>query len=351
MSRRLAMRLLRHSIIPGWLGLYIPFMAFGYAITPKPGEPAPPIVARTIEGKPVDSSEFEGRVLIIQFVGTDHPRANDEIQRLAKVLRDSETAAVDPVWLIILSKSSDPSNVPALKPDDADPIIVHDADRGIFGRYDVVVLPTIVVVDNRGIVNYALPGPSIQFDLEMKEAILFAGGKISREDFENALHPENETEKRNRAKAEHLAQLAQKMIDRGMADSAGGLLEQAVSVDPKCLTARIGLGEICLSQKRFGDAATQFEKALEQNRLSIKASLGLVSSLIMLKPDESAGTEIPLRRADQILGSILERNPSNARAHYLKGLILERQEDLEQARKEYRNSVELLLEENGIWHQ
>lgn len=351
MNRRFAWRLLHLPILAGWLALCIPLLAFDYAITPKPGEPAPPIVARTIDGKPVDSSEFEGRVLIIQFVGTDHPRANDEIQRLAKVLRDSETASVDPAWLIVLSKSSDPANIPNIDPDDSDPIIVHDADRSIFGRYDVAVLPTIVVVDGRGIVNYALPGPSIQFDLEMKEAIMLAGGKITREEFENALHPGNETEKGNRSKAEHLAQLAQKMIDRGMADSAEGLLEQAVNIDPKCLTARIGLGEIYLSQKRYGDAATQFEKALEQNRLSINASLGLVSSLIMINPDESAGTEIPLRRANQILGSILERNPSNARAHYLKGIILENQDDLEQARKEYRKSVELLLDENGIWHQ
>jgi len=185
----------------------------------------------------------------------------------------------------------------------------------------------------------------------MNAAILFAAGKLSREQFEHTLHPGNETDQRNREKAEHLAHLAQKMIERDMADSAVDLLEQAVNTDPDCFTARLGLGEIYLRKNRFGEAATQFEKALAQNQLSINASLGLASALIAVEPQKEAGSDIPLKRAESILNDILKRNPSNAHAHYLNGLLLERNGKKDQARIEYRKSVELLLEANGIWHQ
>lgn len=191
----------------------------------------------------------------------------------------------------------------------------------------------------------------MQFEPDLSAALFFAAGQLTLEQFNQTLHPGTKIDQRNREKAEHLAHLAQKMIERGMADSAVDLLEQAVNTDPECFTARLGLGEIYLRKNRFGEAATQFEKALAQNKLSIDASLGLASALIAVKPQSQAGTDIPLKHAESILNEILQRNPSNARAHYLYGLVLQRNGRKNEAGIEYRKSVELLLEQNGVWHQ
>ncbi len=329
----------------------VPQLATARNIEPKVGDPAPIIAGRSIDDQKVDSSTLTGKVIIIQFVGTDHQRSMEEVTRLAELLRDPSIAAVKPEWLMILSKKSNPADINDLKPDDKKPTIIHDTNRELFERYGIVVLPTVVIVDERGIVAYFLPGPSLQFEPDIRAALLFAAGQITREQFEETLHPGSGTDKRTREKAEHLAHLAQRMIEQDMADAAVDLLEQAVNTDPKCFTARLGLGEVYLRKGRFGEAATQFEKALAQNKLSIDASLGLAAALIAVKPQVEAGAEVPLKRAETILDEIIQRNPSNARAHYLNGLVLERNGKIDSARIQYRKSVELLLEQNGIWHQ
>ena len=331
--------------------LEIPLFSYAKDVEPKQGDPAPIINQQSINGYTVDTASLNGQVIIIQFIGTDHQRSLDQVTRLNSLLQDQKLKEIKPVWLLILSSKSKSADLPDFKPNDHQPIIIHDENRELFGKYGIIVLPTTIVVDERGIVAYSLPGPSVQFEPDIRAAVFFAAGKLSREQFEHTLHPGNETDQRNREKAEHLAHLAQKMIERDMADSAVDLLEQAVNTDPKCFTARLGLGEVYLRKGRFGEAATQFEKALAQNKLSIDASLGLASALIAVKPQVEAGAEVPLKRAETILDEIIQRNPSNARAHYLNGLVLERNGKMDSARIEYRKSVELLLEANGIWHQ
>jgi Flp pilus assembly protein TadD len=219
--------------------------------------------------------------------------------------------------------------------------VLHDRDRTAFAAYQVSVLPSVVVIDPQGRVVHALAGLSPAFRDVVTDAVLFAAGRLSGEQLARTLHPtRGPAEAPGARRAARLTELGKQLSRSGMHDLAAEKFREALTVDPRCAAARVGLGRGAIQRRRLAEAEGHFRGALEVEPGSTEAALGLAAVLAM-----RGGGELP--QAEQHVRNVLARRPNDAEAHYLLGVILEESGKTKESMASYRKSAELLLERGG----
>ncbi len=314
---------------------------------PDRHEAIPLIQSTSLAGTVVDTSaaELRQRVVIIQFGGTDQANSLEQMTELSQLLATPALVNVDPLWLLVVSKMSDPTGIPDFDVNDGvKPVVIHDGDRKIFGDYKIVVLPTLVIADRNQHVVYTLAGPSMQFEVLAPAALRLATGELTQIEFDEILHPPTDAEKRSREKAANNVRLAERMMQRGLPDSADDLLRQAMELDPRSIAAPLKLGKLLCDAARYAEALPYYEKALELDPQSQDARLGLVASLLLNEENFEKGT-LPadplLRRIESILDRMVTDYPENPEAQYLQGVFFERQGDWQSAALAFKRAAAL----------
>jgi tetratricopeptide (TPR) repeat protein len=309
---------------------------------PRAGSEAPALELSDLNGRQLDGQSLEGRARVLIFGELYHHGTRDACVQVERVLNDPRLAAERITPILIIAQNLP---VPELR-QQAEGLpfvgmVLHDAGRRAFGDYRIAVLPTVVVVDARQRVVHSLPGMTSRFSDILVDALLVATGRLSRERFEQTLHPQAlESLSEEQSRADRTVQLAGQLARRGLDEMAQEKYAEALALWPTHVEARLGLGRLFIKNRRIADAETQYRKLLEADPDLAEAALG-----VAFVQAQRGGDELP--EAERVVREVLARDGSHARGHYLLGMIHEKRGREEDAAASYRRAAEILLQRHG----
>ena len=304
----------------------------------KHGAVAPPIKLNDLDGTAVSTDELRGRTLILIFGELYHGKTLEACRRVEKVAKDKRLRGETIVPILIVAQDLESEQLKSKATDDALPsIILHDLDRKAFETYRVAVLPSVVVVDKRGRVAHTIAAFTERFDDMTIDALLLAAGKLDLERFNQRLHPDRAAaQSPELIRAHRLTKLAGQLSRRGLVTMAEEKYAQALELRPDHAPAHLGMGSVQLKRRRWAEAEQSFRTVLSADPDSVEAAVGLAFVQAQRGGEELAPAAALVRR-------VLIRHESNPRAHYLLGLILEKQGNMKDAAASFKKAAELLL--------
>lgn len=327
-----------HSIGLGVILGTLATSAIGGVANPPDGAPAPRIILDDINGKTVDSETLKGRAGVIVFGELNHEGTKKACGELQTVLADPRLAHGQAIPMLIIAQDAAPEVLREEASKGRYPaLILHDPARDVFGEYEILVIPSVVVVDREGIVVHAMPGFSPRFKDLLSSSLLRATGQISQEQLDQVLHPETAPPiDPDVARANRLSSLGDELVRHGLIELAEDRYKEALEVAPGNERAMLGLGRLLIDQGRIEEAEAMYRSLRTKHPESTAAQLGLAEVGIRTggeSMDEAAST----------LRILLERNPNQPRALYLLGLVHEKREEWAEAASKYRAAAEMLL--------
>lgn len=317
----------------------------------KHGDAMPRILLKDKHGQIFDTDRFRGETVVVLFGESDHIKTRQACEAISNALNHPDMLGHPLQWLLVLSKSSrldDPQL--SLNKYRLPPHVLHDINRKTFGDYRVVALPSLVVIDPEGKVVHAMSGMLPRFEDVAYDAMLVSVGHLTYEEFAVALDaiaepPPSPEELR----AQRLIHLAEQLTVRKMNVMAIAKFREALELTPDSFMARIGLGEVLLSEGKYELAKAEFTRANTIRPASIDASLGRALALARGDTDD-------YNSSLEIVQDVLKRHPDSARAHYVFGMLEEQRGEITKAAIQYRTAYEILFHQMrsnapGIAHQ
>lgn len=332
-----ARRVRRAGIMLGACLLGLAGSAMG-AVPPR-GSAAPPISLYGLEGDLIETSRFSGRPMVLIFGDLVHEGARRASAEVLEILRDERLAAREIVPIFLTAQSSSAEELRDQAAGGGIPAVtLRDPERSAFGAYDILVIPSVVVVDGAGTVVYAAPGLLPRFRELVTESLLVCTGQESAQEFERSLGAgEPPAAGENSVRAERLLHLAEQLAAHDLNDMAEARCREALALVPDSVPARLMLGELLRRGSRLDEAEAQLRALVEADPGLPGARLSLARVLI----DRG---EASLAEAEGLVRGVLAGDVRSPGAHYQLGLILERRGDLPGAASAYRRAAELLLE-------
>jgi len=141
-----------------------------FAVSLKVGDRIPEIVARDLEGKPVEMSRFKGKILIIDFWATWCVPCVKEFPSLEKFYRNNKDKGIE---LIAISVDNDIKRVRKfIKKHGYSFNIFHDFDHKTSRNFKIGLIPTLFIVGPDGkIKNEPVIGGKRHIDRFLEERI------------------------------------------------------------------------------------------------------------------------------------------------------------------------------------
>lgn len=306
------------------------------------GQASPPLELNTLSGERFSLQGQRGRAIVLIFGELYHERSLKAISKTQELLRDPRFEGKAPSCAMVMTQQSEPAALlESARKNRVTVAILHDRDRRAFAAYQVSVIPSVVVIDAESRVVHAFAGMSAAFDDMLRDSMLLAAGRISEATFERTLHPTSApaaTEPVRRAA--RLTELAHQLVRSGMEDLAHDKYREALTVDPGCAAARVGLGRIAVHRQRLAEAEEHFRAAAKLDAGSADVALGLAYVQAL-----RGGDELP--KAEESIRGLLATQPNNAEAHFLLGVVFEQSGRMKEAAGSYRKSAELLLRQEA----
>ena len=302
------------------------------------GQAAPQMSLTGVDGRSVDLAELRGRIVLLLFGELYNQNSTAAALDLASVVQsppvqDRELAA----FMVVTQDAPAAALAEEAGRAGISLPILQDRGRKTFAAYEVMVLPSLMVIDPQGIVAMPCAGYPMDFRDLVSDAILLASGGLSADEFEQRRGAApagggSETQ----ARALRLAMLGEELARRGRDELAAAKFQEALALDPDCLAARTGLGQVWLARGDLAQAEAQFQQVLVAHPDSVEGAVGLTRVQLI-----RGGTE--LRSAEDRLRALLLKHPNDPKVVYLAGVAAEKSGDSGAALGRYRKAAELLL--------
>jgi len=328
-----------------WAGAFVLAGVLGLAVTaraapavPPRGSEAPAFSLENLRGERVELAQFAGHPVVLVFGDLQHEGAQKASREVLKAIEDDRLRAQGIVPIFLTAQHAENGELarfveasghfPAL--------VLHDPTRDAFGSYQILVIPSVVIVNGEGIVVHAMPGFLPRFQDILLQSLLVATGQMTDEAFETSLGLTEAEADPNTLRAERLVHLGCQLLEHGMDDMAEARFREAVDLVPGSAPARLALGDLYRAGGHIDLAEAQIRALLALDPESIDGQLALARIQI------DQGGEA-LVQAENAIRDVLDRRPKTARAHYQLGLILQARGDDTAAAAAYRKAAELLL--------
>ncbi len=303
--------------------------ALGDSLIPV-GAPAPPFALVALDGQMVDASALKGRTVLLLFGELYNQNSVAAAKDLAALLATPALSEVGVVPYLLVTQKAAAADLR----EQAGQLgvkfpILHDPDRQVFGAYHVVVLPSIVVMDDKGVTLLSCAGYPLGLADMVSDALHSAGAPPGR-----APKPTTQlVEDKAQTRAQRLAMLGEQLARRGSDELAIHTFEEALSIDSHCVAADVGLGGVLVRRRELSQAESHFRRAMEFSPDSVDAALGLIHIQV-----RRGGGE--LKTAEQQVRELLGKRPSDARVLYAAAVVAEKTGDINAALGFYRRSAE-----------
>jgi Tfp pilus assembly protein PilF/peroxiredoxin len=301
---------------------------------------APGFKLKDTAGTEVALADLKGKIVVVIFGELYHDKTVDGCRQIETVLKDERLRGVEIVPLLITAQEAKAEDFKLEAAGKVSMMVLRDTERKAFGDYQVTAMPSVVVVDKEGKVVSAVAGLIPQFSDIVSDSLMLAAGKLSNEQFLKARAPQFQAAPDDTVvRAQRIALLAKQLGLRGMDDLAVEKFNEALKLDPHQLDGRVDYGNLLLKRQRLAEAEAQFRAALAVQANSLPATLGLA-----FVQAQRGGPE--LDAAEKTVRDILMKNPTQARAHYLLGTILQTRGKMDDAAASFKKAAQLLLEQS-----
>jgi Tfp pilus assembly protein PilF len=195
-----------------------------------------------------------------------------------------------------------------------------------------------VVIDKQGRLVHTAAGLMSRSTDILTGSLLLAAGKISATRFQETLNPQPTTAASDATvRAERLTQLARQLARRHLEEMAAEKYAEAIKLDPHQMDAHLEMGKLLLKRRGLAEAEKHFRLVLANQPGSVEGVLGLAFVQMLRGGGETDEAERAVR-------TVLAKNASQPRAHYLLGLILERRGQMDRAAASFKRAADLLME-------
>ena len=303
------------------------------------GETMPEFTAVDLAGQTFGYKHGGERVLMVVFLSAGHERAARAAADIQLVVSELGNDANN---LDVLVAVDDP-NATYFKSKDDGPAktfrIVSDADFKLWGKFGIIVTPTVIVAGADDKVVWAKPGHGYTFAPLLRSNLNRALGiaQESKSDPNDVVKVKAVVNDTATARIKRHLQMARILENKGRLESAIAQLQQAKELDPNSVDVVVALAELhCRTGqgKKALDAVNQVNTA---NRLE-KARLLLISGWATRQMGE-------LDAAEKLLLEATTLNPKFARAFFELGKIYQAREQPEKAMTSYYRALALIFPE------
>jgi tetratricopeptide (TPR) repeat protein len=301
----------------------------------KPGEVLPPLDTAGLDGKPIQSTDATGKVLVLVYLSARQKQSEEAIASAHRVISNLGNPLVRLVYL-----SADVSEADYFR-QLRDRVMAHepfalDDGRNYYGQLGLIVFPTTIIADKEGKLRHVLASWTRDYEYQLEMYCRHTAGEFDEAELTRRLESKPAEKDDLRSRAERHRAVAGILRDKGMADAALSELEQALAVDPGYADAIVDAADILVGQGKLDDA--------EQRILGLLAAqpdhhgAKLILGLIQLRRER-------LDEAEKLLTEALAVNPDPIRAHYYLGQLYERRGDFKLAAEHYREALHRALKE------
>ncbi len=304
----------------------------------KIGDKIPQFSATELSGAEFDYKHGTGKVLVAAFLTTEQKQSERAAADLQKIARQLDKYAEQIQFLVV---TTDPKTQDYFGPAQKEPEptfhILLDTEYKLWGRFGVIVTPTLVITDKTDMLKWAKSGYSYDFAPAARLQIELALGIADPNDSPGRTQVrtlENATE---RAKVERYLSMAKILEEKGRLESAIRGVQRAQQFDPNSIDVMLQLGRLYCRTGQANAALGALAKAKPQNRVQqaqVKLTLGWANRL--------------LGRSDAALALLIEAtrlDPKSARSLFELGKVYVATGQKDKAIEAYQKALSLVLGE------
>lgn len=318
-------------------GLGLVLFALGCALSPGQASTAatttalasaPDFELPAADGPPFRLSKHNGSVRVLFFVRNDGRFVAEALNATERVATSGPSFERKTVLVCIVAMNLDGSQFDAFRGQSHLWTFLHDRTESVHRLYQVIAVPTVVVVNERGCVCGRLAGYSFAFGKEFRSLLRACLG------LPESVADSNITTTRQAA---HFVALGELMVGRSMWAAALRNFQKALELAPEMRAARLGAG-FCLLRIGQAKAATaEFQRVLAADANSTQALIGLAWAKALDGKPEPARTE--LEKLRPLASELSEYFEAWAAVHEATGGREEAQRDRQKADRLRPHSV------------
>jgi tetratricopeptide (TPR) repeat protein len=304
----------------------------------KTGDKIPQFSATELSGAEFDYKHGIGKVLVAAFLTTEQKQSERAAADLQKITQQLAEYADQIQFLVV---TTDPKTQdyfgPAQKAPEPTFHILLDPEYKLWGRFGVIVTPTLVVADKTDTLKWVKAGYSYEFAPAARLQIELALGIADPNDSPGRTQVrtlENATE---RANVERYLSMAKTLEEKGRLESAIREILEAQQLDPNSIDVRLQLGQLYCKTGKADAALGALAKAKPQNRVQqaqVKLTLGWSNRLLG-----------KLDAAQKLLLEAARLDPKSARAFFELGRVYLAAGEKDKAIEAYQKALTLVLGE------
>lgn len=200
-----------------------------------------------------------GSVNVLVFAKPDHPHCLETLRDLAA--REGKIAGAR--WIVLLPGDTTAADARALASTTGVKMpMALDVGDTIYGKLEVKLQPTIVVVDRqRKIVGYE-PFREINYGERVTARVRFTLGQIGEKELAEAVEPARSDPHSDQGMAKSQVKFGEKLMEMGQLEMALAQVDKSLATSPSSASYLLQ-GRILTRQGKCPEAAKAFEVALQ----------------------------------------------------------------------------------------
>lgn len=301
----------------------------------KVGDPIPSYQLTTMDGTMVDSDQTENKVMVLIYIVARQRGSEHAITEANKIIRDLKD---HPVELLIVTANID--QMPYLEKFWSDQSIqtplAFDPDRKLYAELGLIAFPSTLIIDRQGRLAHAISTHSPNYPHLLEGYTRHTLGLIDDTGLEEHLKIRSQQLSSPKDLSSRHRTVARLMRGKGLLAAAEDELHEALKLDPGNTDTLLDLADLYLQVKRIDEAEKLINQVLETNAEHRRGML--LKGILLFRQSN-------FDQAEAILNDALILNPNPARTHFYLGRIHEAKGNTDRALYHYHQALERLLDE------
>ncbi|MHC4111333.1 MAG: tetratricopeptide repeat protein [Planctomycetota bacterium] len=304
------------------------------------GALTPEFYAVDTTGKPFACTRSSGKVLILAFLSSHQKRSQEAVEDIFAALSSIPSDRLTSLQVAFVMQNVDNREFIASIQKEA-PSVVHilgDEQHHIWGKFGIIVTPTVLIADPQGMILCVKPGHAYDFAPVVKSRLFQAleiPYDVSPDDARNVRTLANSTMS---AKAKRHLRFARLLSRKGRISSAIEQVQMAYEIDPNSVEVAMELGNL-LCQAGQAQKAIKLVSSLSAHSNRDKAGINLIKGWANRQLDQ-------LDEAEKFLQEGIKQDPTSPRLRFELGRIYQKRNDSERAMQAYFRALQLIYRED-----
>jgi tetratricopeptide (TPR) repeat protein len=293
------------------------------------GDQVPAFSVKALDGNTVSKTGCAGKVLLLIFARPEQEESLEALRAAQRILRDNSDSR-----LSVLAVSSKPTAGDYFKRLASDkgftfPIAL-DPERKMYGDFGLLVSPTTLLIDGKGVLRYELAHMPPNYERRLRIHMDHLLGRISQKEHDALLAPAKPGESEYTDSYERRLALARTFVDQNKLEQAVSLLTKLRSESDSTLATAL-LATAYLRLDKVDEAARCLDPIADTKPAPPVLTVALARLELYRKNDGEA---------EKYLLEAVKTSPKKGLILFELGRLYERQGKLGKAVECYRKALE-----------